>query len=171
MSAGWRIANKFYNQHRSKFLGSGCFSLVFAKNNTTVIKIGLSTIDPYLDYIELAEKNPNNPWFPKIFKKYIDYDHDFYVIELERLEEVKEIDNKIVEKIIANETSGIVDYTLIDFIIKINTLVVSAEEEDLSDGTITWDLGHFNFMRRPGTKELVATDPLNIATTYEFKEW
>ena len=78
-----------------KLIGSGLYAKVYYKENCKhVIKVG-NSCDNYLIYIDNI-KNKNNPLFPKIhsIKKYKDY----YVVKMEKLNNIRDVDEKIIEK-------------------------------------------------------------------------
>jgi hypothetical protein len=71
-------------------LGVGCYSAAILPKNTSnsrVIKVGNTVDDPWLEYYEYAiSKAPDNPYFPKIHDLHIDYQHDYYVAVVEKLD-------------------------------------------------------------------------------------
>ena len=70
-----------------KKLGEGACADVFG-DETVAVKIGyLEDNNAYLDFVRLALKNQDDPWFPKIFEATI-FQHrrgDYIVVEMERL--------------------------------------------------------------------------------------
>jgi hypothetical protein len=88
MSAAYSIIR---NAHKKglKILGAGCYSAVLeTKDPNTVIKVGADIFDPYLYYAkEIMSKQ--NKHFPKIKKLYIDNEHGYYIVYLEKLFEMQ----------------------------------------------------------------------------------
>lgn len=71
-------------------LGAGCYSAAlesFARDDT-VIKIGNNMSDPWITYYEqIIAKMQDNPCVPKVKSFYIDYNNEYYVCVMERLQD------------------------------------------------------------------------------------
>ena len=88
-------------------LGVGCYSAAILpkkKNANKVIKVGNTVDDPWLDFYERSVlRYPDNPYFPKVYDFHIDYDNDYYVAVVERLNSVHDCParNESLEELIS----------------------------------------------------------------------
>lgn len=161
-----------------QLLGSGAFANIYGKpKGRTVIKIGNVNGDSYLRYVErigLRNTNPHVPYITSI--KIFDIDPNnplskpFYVIRMEKLDDVlstyrpddqmqdhmDSIGIKDVEALVSCNIGGVIPLT------KEFSEVVTILKDLYSDMSIACDLCDKNVLwrRRPGTKQLVVTDPI-----------
>ena len=88
-------------------LGVGCYSAAILpkkKNANKVIKVGNTVDDPWLDFYERSVlRYPDNPYFPKVYDFHIDYDNDYYVAVVEKLNSVHDCParNESLEELIS----------------------------------------------------------------------
>jgi len=80
---------KSLSKRGNAVIGSGCYAAAISANdNNKVIKIGNSINDPWLDYYRLIIlPNQKNSCVPKVYSFYIDYENEYYVCIMERLED------------------------------------------------------------------------------------
>jgi len=79
-------------------LGAGRYSAVFGLSKYQAIKIGSDINDPFLDYIEIAKRNP----LTNFLKVYNTYKSDnYYIATIERLEHNNKIDFTLLEESIS----------------------------------------------------------------------
>lgn len=88
MSTGISVIKSFLRRG-FRMVGDGCYAAVFESNQdpNLVYKVGNTACDPYLTYIQA---NIDSPSFPRVHKTYIDYDNDYYIVVMERLDPVPE---------------------------------------------------------------------------------
>lgn len=82
-----RIVDKLVNNGNS-LLGCGHYAAAVSikTDKSKIIKIGSTTIDPWLAYYyDVILPNSNNLFVPKIQSVYIDADADYYICVMERL--------------------------------------------------------------------------------------
>lgn len=174
MSTAKNVINNFMSKGFT-LLGHGCYAAVFDSNSdpNLVYKVGVTTSDPFLDYIKLKKDFLENPHFPKIYSTYIDMSNDWYLVTMEKLETVPShkigISNEISTLI--NDSSAITSITikktkeLVSLTAQINKLVNSIPD-------IRLDIHQGNVMMRGVTP--VITDPLcglDINSGWELESW
>ena len=89
MNTGSRLAKKL-SIRGNTVAGVGCYSAVIEKRNTdkTVIKIGTTLTDPWLQYYEsVIVPLKGNPFIPKVnsVREFYGYDEEYYIADMEVL--------------------------------------------------------------------------------------
>ncbi len=164
-----------------KQIGMGCFATVYLHpGKNRVYKVGKLDCDDagewaYLSFVKKVLRNNNNPWFPKIYSvkifktkaskdHYAHFDENemFFVVSMERLNEIKGSDDKseMLEKLIQFHTvfGSIFKGTMPDKNIKhfvgamrvLNSLERNGHELDIHNANI--------MTRKNG--QVVITDPV-----------
>jgi hypothetical protein len=168
-------------------LGIGCYSAVMEKrnNDSEVIKISNNAYDPWLHYYEKVIKPltfEGNPCVPRVDSFYIDYQNDYYIATMERLESdnyndyYEYVRDYIVDehemrfRVFMDEHPRVFPYPnamirLCDEIRKWTDAITEGDCDDISDNwefdeiheAVKLDLHSANFMFRG--EQLVITDP------------
>jgi hypothetical protein len=110
MNTGSRIAKKL-SIRGNTVAGVGCYSAVIEKRNTdkTVIKIGTTLTDPWLQYYEsVIIPLKGNPFVPKVnsVREFYGYDEEYYVADMEMLYPTSNTRlSELCKEYVAGETS------------------------------------------------------------------
>ena len=165
------FVRKMCKEKKARKIGSGCFGTVYGSRSLkTVFKTGdVDDNDGYLAFIEHALKHQSNPWFPKIknvtiYRSTKEEFHSYFVIEMERLNELKRADegsdvvelldamidsDKVIAKLFAR-SMGKVALQHITTLGKVMRILFDRHCHDLHSG---------NIMKRDNG-QIVVTDPV-----------
>jgi hypothetical protein len=167
---------KSLSRRGNTVVGVGCYAaaLKFRSNTTKIIKIGSNITDPWLDYYRLIVKtNQSNVCIPKVSSLYIDYEHNFYLAIMEKLNQ--SCDNNEVKHLIEHYTSEKISKeqfvelassypnaipNISDMLVILDQIVYHSlhpEHKD-AENIIRIDLHSFNILSRD-CGALVITDP------------
>lgn len=151
MATGLTVIKNF-GRKGFRLLGNGCYAAVFESDSdpNLVYKVGITTDDPYLTYIQSDIKSAH---FPKVHKLFVDAENDYYIVQMERLSPIPEHKRSLVSSIrkqFEGEADTAAEYApVIDLV---NVLLNAYED-------IKLDLHEGNIMMRGYTA--VITDPLS----------
>ena len=87
MAAAYRVL-KNTAKAGNAIIGAGVYSAVLQHGNfyeSKVIKIGNTTYDPWLDYIEFCKPLGENCHAPLIYDLHVDFENEYYVATMEKL--------------------------------------------------------------------------------------
>jgi hypothetical protein len=165
MATGLRVIKNFIKRG-FRLLGDGCYAAVFESNTdpNLVYKIGNTVQDPYLDYINanIASKH-----FPRIHKTYIDYENNYYLVIMERLDPLPVHKRKTLTLDLLEQFTGDkqTSCAMLEVVEHVNKLLNEF-------GAIKLDLHSENIMMR-GINPVI-TDPLShdeIEDSYDLSIW
>lgn len=83
--SGYRVIKKLTAQG-NVVIGAGCYSAAIKTRNDTVLKVGTTLEDPWLDFYEDVAKDSNNPHLIKVYKLTLDKGYYYYVAYTELLQ-------------------------------------------------------------------------------------
>ena len=160
------LARKLLRNNYS-VLGSGHYSLVLQSKikENVAIKLGKSTKDPFLSYITKMSFLQTNPYFPIIHNLYVDYENNFYVARMEKLEEGNFSNRLKLSKLFDKESFPETEDS------NLNSIVRHIKEFALFYD-VEVDVHSNNIMQRGN--QLVITDPFSeyeISHYYGVNDW
>jgi hypothetical protein len=151
MATGITVIKSFMRKG-FRLIGDGCYAAVFESNcdPNLVYKVGNNASDPYLAYIQA---NINSPHFPRVHSVFIDYDNNYYIVTMERLEEIPDHKRTSVPSNIRTQFTreSAVDPDMQSLVERVEALLSSCTDFKL-------DLHSGNIMMRGVVP--VVTDPL-----------
>lgn len=95
--------NRMMQDAGYKFLGSGAYGSAFMHPKGYVVKVVYSGDNCYYKFVEYCLKNQNNPHLPKFKTKTLKkFDKNFYLVRMEPLLDLTEIELKAAKILIRN---------------------------------------------------------------------